>query len=378
MSMRRIWTIARLELVQRLRTSRWPIVLGVWFVIVGAITYFTNAALGAGTTGLRGPSLYDVITFVVLGLAMLVMPSLTATSINGDREHGVLATVQTTLVTSGELVAGKLLAGWLTGMIFLGTALPFLGWAWAAGGVPIATILASIGVLSLTLAVVCAVGLMLSTLVARPVASAVLTYLVMAALVIGTLIATVIGAALTQTTEQVRVLRIPDSFWESQLPPPGADPKTRNPPSPTTDDCREITEERSIAHTERIWWLIAPNPFVVVADAAPAEPRRTTDGFSISPMWEISRSARGLRTGSQVETRTTPSGALDECTPQFTSTTPGTESSPDSADPRDVQGAAVWPLGLATLLVLGVGSVVVAERRVRTPIHRLPSGTRIA
>jgi ABC-2 type transport system permease protein len=34
-----------------------------------------------------------VLTFFVLGLSMLIMPSLTATSINGDREHGVLATL---------------------------------------------------------------------------------------------------------------------------------------------------------------------------------------------------------------------------------------------------------------------------------------------
>jgi ABC-2 type transport system permease protein len=38
----------------------------------------------------------------------------------------------------------------------------------------------------------------------------------------------------------------------------------------------------------------------------------------------------------------------------------------------------VWPMGLAFLLALGAGSVVVAAQRLRTPIRRLPNGTRIA
>jgi ABC-2 type transport system permease protein len=38
----------------------------------------------------------------------------------------------------------------------------------------------------------------------------------------------------------------------------------------------------------------------------------------------------------------------------------------------------VWPYGLAFLLLAGAGSMVVSARRLRTPVHRLPGGTRIA
>ena len=51
--------------------------------------------------------MYDVVVFFVLGLGMLVVPSLTATSINGDREQGVLATLQTTLLRLGRHRAGQ-------------------------------------------------------------------------------------------------------------------------------------------------------------------------------------------------------------------------------------------------------------------------------
>ena len=52
------------------------------------------------------------------------------------------------------------------------------------------------------------------------------------------------------------------------------------------------------------------------------------------------------------------------------------------ASASDVQGALdsapVWPYGLAFLLVAGAGATALAGRRLRTPIRRLPNGTRIA
>src|SRR4029079_4866313 len=135
-SLDRLRTIAVLELRQRLRTSRWPVVLGIWFLIIGAVAGLTWWAVH-DQPGDRGASMYDVVVFFVLGLGMLVVPSLTATSINGDREHGVLATLQTTLLASADIVLGKLLAAWAIAAAFLVTALPFLVWAWFEGGISI-------------------------------------------------------------------------------------------------------------------------------------------------------------------------------------------------------------------------------------------------
>ena len=38
----------------------------------------------------------------------------------------------------------------------------------------------------------------------------------------------------------------------------------------------------------------------------------------------------------------------------------------------------VWPYGLVLYVLAGIGATLVAIRRVRTPVKRLPSGTRIA
>lgn len=171
MSAHGVRTVARLELLQRRRTSRWPVVLGAWFLLIGLVTGLAWAAVNDQQVD-SGSALYDVVTFFVLGLGMLVVPSLTATSVNGDREHGVLATLQTTLLTAGDIVVGKLVAAWVVALAFLVTALPFLVLAWVAGGLSVGRVLLSLLVLVLVLAVTCTIGLLFSSLAARPVTSA--------------------------------------------------------------------------------------------------------------------------------------------------------------------------------------------------------------
>ncbi len=372
MSWKRLWTVARLELVQRIRTSRWPIALGAWVVVIGLVTFGAWSAVRSSDIA-SGPSLYDVTTFFVLMLGMLIVPSLTSTTVNGDREHGVLATMQTTLVTSWEIVLGKLLASWLVSMCFLATALPFLAWAWAAGGIGFGRILLSLLVLVVVLAVVAAVGLMFSTLTARPVASAVLTYLSLATLVFGTLIAFLLAAAIMTEEVRVTVRGIPDSYWNAEITPPSEG----QPPQLSEADCTTFTRPQTVTHTERIWPLLALNPFVVVADAAPSRISETgTFAGGFTPMRWISDGSRDARRGADE-----PDQVVDECL----QTVAGSEAEferaqqlKDAADRERRDDHAVWPWGLGFLVALGGGSVLVAERRVRTPVRRLPSGTRIA
>jgi len=389
-SARRLWTVARLELVQRRRTSRWPIVLGAWFVIIALVTWASWRAVREASFA-TGPALYDVTTFFVLMLGMLVVPSLTATTVNGDREHGVLATLQTTLVTSWELVLGKLLASWVVSMCFLATALPFLAWAWVAGGVSVGRILLSLLVLVVVMAVVAAVGLMFSTLTARPVASAVLTYLTLATLVFGSLIGFLLAAVLT--TEQVteRVNGIPESYWASQVEPPIATPGPDDGmQQPTQADCEVFTQSRTVSRTDRLWPLLAVNPFVVVADAAPSRLADTgtfTGGFT--PMRWISDGARDAKAGPgdvgsvRDECSYLPEAGASPSAPpsdgeQTDMMASDSQKARDDADRARRDKNAVWPWGLGFLVALGLGSVAIAEKRVRTPVRRLPSGTRIA
>jgi ABC-2 type transport system permease protein len=377
MSWHGIRTVAALELRQRVRTSRWPIVLAVWLAVIALVSFLAYYA--TNDEQLRsGEAMYDVVIFFVLGLAMLIVPSLTATSVNGDREHGVLATLQTTLLTHWDIVLGKLAAAWLISLAFLASALPFLAWSWFEGGVSSGRILLSLLVLVIVLAVICTIGLMFSTLAARPVGSAVLTYLAMGALVFGTVIGFGLSAFLVTDTEQVKVFGVPDNWWE-QHQPPAVDPADPNltpeqqeqlkfGEQPTRSDCTTFTRTSDVAHTERIWWMLPLNPFVVVADAAPSRPQgndAAAGGFT--PMRWISAGARMARNG--------PDEARDEC--QF-QTGNATDQTPDDPVAEALRSAPVWPIGLGFLVLAGAGAAAVAGRRLRTPIRRLPNGTRIA
>ncbi|MEO6142704.1 MAG: ABC transporter permease [Dermatophilaceae bacterium] len=379
MSLQGIKTIAVLELRQRLRTSRWLIVVGIWFLIIGAVAGLTWWAVN-DQPGDRGTTLYDVVLFFVLGLGMLVVPSLTATSINGDREHGVLATMQTTLLTPADIVIGKLASSWVISLAFLLAASPFLVWAWIAGGVEIGRMLLAVAVLVFVLAVVCALGLMFSTLTARTIASAVLTYLSVAALTFGTVIAFLLSMPILSTEASVRVKVVPDSFFQSQpANPDGTNVPGPTPAEPTPADCVYVNREQTILHTERTWWLLALNPFVVVADAAPS--RKPLPYIGFEPLQLISDGARTARMG------VTPD-SLNECWPEFAvaslESQPGAGVGVDNGGQEQLRRDrlnkvhAVWPYGFVFLGVLGAMSTWVAVRRLRTPIRRLPRGTRIA
>lgn len=124
MNAARLWTIARLELLQRVRTVSWYVLLGVFALLLVGVTAL--AYLAYGGWGQSGPGIYSVVVCVTLLLVLLVSPTLSGNSINGDRDAATLAPVQVTLVTTGEILLGKFVAGWITGLAFAAVAAPFL------------------------------------------------------------------------------------------------------------------------------------------------------------------------------------------------------------------------------------------------------------
>src|SRR5256885_4033935 len=124
----------------------------------------------------------------VLGLVLIISPALTAQSITGDRERGTLATLQVTRLTAWEIAVGKLIAGWGVGLGALALTLPFVGSAILEGGMTVARTFVVLLVVSLLIGVVCAISLGLSAVLARSITSALLSYIVVFALTVGTVI----------------------------------------------------------------------------------------------------------------------------------------------------------------------------------------------
>jgi ABC-2 type transport system permease protein len=342
-----IRTVARLEFRLRIRAGRWRWLLASWFVVLLLITALVRAAAGqqniAGDEPALGAVMFGVVVLVVLALALLVAPALAAQSVNGDRERGTLATLQVTRLSAGEIAVGKLLASWGTALVFLAVTLPLALWCFAEGGLSVLRVAGVYLVTALLLGVVCALSLALSALLPRSTTSGVLAYLTVFALTVGTLIAWGLVTAATQETVRVASQVCND-----------------------TGVCETYPYETTIARTDRTWWLLAPNPFAVLADSAPAGPVREIrlpDGrvvrepLDVDVLGSMSRGLHEMRI--KREPVTTPYGTSYEV-------------------PPGAEGDPVWPTGLGINLALAGAAVWLTTRRLRTPTDRLARGQRIA
>ena len=355
-------TIMVLELRQRVRATRWRIMLGIWLAVL--IVLCGGLVIAVETTSSTGPSndylltLYDIVVCFVLGIGLIVAPTLSATSINGDRADATLALLQATALRSQEIVVGKLLAAWVAAIAFLGVAVPFLILLTVAGGSHWQALLAHLVILVFTLGAVCAIGLGFSGLTARPSASAVLTYLVVAALTVGTPLATAVSASLVTGPQTVVTYRMDyDASSEEQF-------VCKPEPEVSTHD---------VTRTNRIWWMLAPNPFVALGDATAHAPQQPASASFGDPASLLSLTGQGVDIMRNPQADRVVHNYCED-----------REDSHDDSSSRRNRGGPLaehlvfWPASLAVLVALGAGGVVTASRRLRVPAGRLPRGVRLA
>lgn len=393
-----IAVVARQELTIRIRTGRWRWLLVAWF---GALMLFTLlmrasiARVADADVPNKGVVVYGGLTLLVLALALLVVPALAAQSVNGDRERGTLATLQVTRLTAGDIAVGKLAAAWGTSLVFLVLTLPLVGYCMFLGGVPLLRVLVVTLVMALLLGSVIAMSLCLSAVLARTTTSGVLAYVVVFALTAGTLICFGIGTALSTESYRQQVPSFCPSRPAPAPPLPSASPGTYVPVTPAPTPCEPATSfEATRARTDRIWWLLAPNPFVILADAAPQLPplskaeqekrhrleeqgRSTSDLRDSDPLGSLGRQVRDLR----LHPNEVPEGGGIDYAPSLGTTGADGEGSYELIDGRDikiVKRRAVWPYGLAFDVLLGVGAVWLTTRRLKTPTRKLAKGQRVA
>lgn len=347
-----------LELKQRLRSRGWYIMLAIWFILTGLVTWLTWASWNASQAAQRaysdyvpaqtgpGSMIFEVVLAFVLLFALLVAPALSANAVNGDRAGGTLAILQVTLLHPGQILWGKFFAAWFAALGFLVASTPFLVIGVALGGMTPGHVLVALVMLAVEVAVVCAIGVGISALAGRPLFSIVVTYLAVAGLVIGTLIAFGLGAGLTQGTIKANQ----PQYREYQ-------PLSNGPVEPEYT-CSGPLRDQPAAHTERVAWFLAMNPYVVVADAIPYPERTGQQGFSsVGAIENISQGARYAMAGPE---GTYPC-ANGEAKPRYLG-----------------QTTPLWPLGLGLQVVLAGLLMWLGWRSLRTPAHRLARGTRIA
>ncbi|MES1170156.1 MAG: ABC transporter permease subunit, partial [Leifsonia sp.] len=302
-----------------------------------------------------GGVVYSAIIYFVLLLSSLVTPALSGNMVNGDRDAGTLATTQVTLVTTPQLVLGKFLAAWISALAFLVAAVPFILWSFAIGGTDPGTVVVSILVLAFELGVVAAVGVGLSGLMRRPLFSIVVTYLFVALLSIGTLIGFGLGGLALQTKVTVQNSYLdysdPDLQFDAQGNPINARCIT-DPPYETT-----------VPRTDLVWWMLAANPYVVLADAVPTHFDRAgdypTDMFG------------GIKLGVRYAQQPPDLDGFDECADGRLQDQPTPREIIDSTTPSWLVGMLIY-LGVAGAALWGAIAVTHA------PSRRLAAGSRVA
>jgi hypothetical protein len=389
-------TVVSLELKQRIRSKLWIWAIIIWFIFIGAVTALIMTAVSRGSDDgsyQRGPLAFGLITLFVLGMGLVIAPTFTATSINSDRYQSVLATLQATRLSALQIAAGKLVAAWLISLLFIVVALPFIIWSVTLGGISVVQVLVCFATIFIEVAVVCAIGLGWSALVSRPVGSAVLTYLSVVALCVLSPILMLISLSLVvDGNAEVRVWGLSaaeqDEFYEQSddgnIGLAAAEEWVQK--------CTWRTETEYQIHTERVWWMLLPNPFVIVADAAPL-PAGTTDlqsyiSTSPDPLAMIKLGVRSMANPPQTDRDdcmylmqygyNTDSGYDEDGNAWVTKDGKRVPyTSPVKRPPINID-TPIWPWGLGVNLALGAGFFIIAWQRLRVPYAKLPKGQRVA
>ena len=359
MSWSAVRTVAVLELRQRVRSTRWRIMLVVWGAVLVLLCggMAALAGMSGADAGSSTPILYDLTVCFVLGIGLIIAPTLSATSVNGDRADATLALLQATRLRSQEIVVGKLVAAWSAALAFLAVALPFLLVFTLLGGAAWMTLAGHLLILVVVRGTVCAIGLGFSAATARTSASAVLTYLVVAGLVIGSPIITAISTTAVQGKQTTLSYETDYSASTNGKVVCETEPHVRT---------------SNVVHVERIWWMLVPDPFVALADVSGRSMvyggQSTYTEYDTQPLYPASPLGMAGVAVDQMRNPQPKEVVINHCEPGTTS---------GSFD-WEITHLAFWPVSLVMVLALGAWSLTSASRRLRTPVHRLARGTRVA
>lgn len=359
---RGVGLVARIEMLRRRPTRKGYIFYGSLLGVITLLSALATAAAGSGKTSTP----LELILIMVLGTGYLIGPSLSATAINGDSTDGVLAPLQMTRLTAGDLAFGKLLATWTVSVIALVTTAPFLWYAFARSGWTGIELARVLGVILLLVLVGTATGLAWSSIAARNAVSVALTHVTSGFLGLGTLIVFAFTTPLVTDTVTITE-RYPD--WEQ------ATEAERNDPNfdPASLPCTSSEYETGWTHTERTAWMLLVNPVVVIGEVSPIIDPETyvEDGRAEPGFFAFVH----LNVADAVTADAKPTG-YDWCAYPETGEPEG-QSWDEQQRANALREGKPW-VGLGTYLALGIASMVIAVRRMRVPYKKLGVGTRVA
>jgi hypothetical protein len=184
--------ILRRELRVRMRGRRAFVVLGVYLLLLGLVTYATQQVLihADNTYQLQsfqvGQILFAGLALFEITLLIFVAPALTATAISTERERGTFDLLRATPIRAHTIVWGKLVAALGYAALLIVAAIPIASAVFLFGGVAPTDVWATFALLGVTTLAFGMLGLFCSALARRTGLAAVLAYVTAAGLVVGT------------------------------------------------------------------------------------------------------------------------------------------------------------------------------------------------
>lgn len=389
--------MTRIELRRRRPSAKGYVFYGILFAIVIAICVAAAVFAPPELSSVN----FEIVLIMVLGVGMLIAPSLSATSINGDSGEGVLAPLQMSHLTAGDIAVGKLIASWVVSVVALVALSPFLIYTFLNSGWRVEEALLTVGAILLVVLTFTAVGLAWSAIAARAVASVALAHLTTGFFLIGTLITFGVASILVTEESPERDQYIDWSTLDQEAADALSEAYETGDYSeldPDAYQCIDSDWPRTLTHTDRIAWILLLNPAVMITESAPV----------VDPVtWEEDgRAAPGLFANIHTlisEARLGPSDEIggfetyDECAElqaMIDGSTPtvGEEMTQEEIDAMIAADNAEWEqrqqrlanltpapwIGLGVQLTLLIGSMWIVIRRLRVPYKKLRTGTRVA
>ena len=180
------------EIDHRMRDARTYWIATVYIFILGVVTlvtYLTAVRTPDASIPVEGwvvgKMIFHVIAIAQMALIILLVPSVSAEAITGERDRGTLAMLLVTPMPRRRIAEGKLLASVLYVLFLMSTSIPFAALSFGFGGTDLRLLGITYGCIMVTVFFLASLGLAVSTLMRRTVPAMLLAYGLVAALIVG-------------------------------------------------------------------------------------------------------------------------------------------------------------------------------------------------
>lgn len=178
---------------RRMRSAKTPLLFTLFYALLMVIVYVFGLREVSGDTLTIGSMMYGAYAYVGLVavqfvLLLLIAPIMTAGSIAGERERQTLELLLVTNTGSLRIVTGKLMENFCYLALLVFSSLPLMCVSVLFGSITLVQALEGIAFLLVTALAALSVGLFCSALCKRTVAATIVTYLLLLAIGVGTLV----------------------------------------------------------------------------------------------------------------------------------------------------------------------------------------------